>query len=696
MNKYFINRLNIKDYLVLFIICCIGLWQITLFQNIMKWDILDINLPWRYFISECLRNGILPLWNPYINCGFPQSADPMTWYPVSWIIGFFFENDLITLQYEYLFHVFIGAVGFYLLGGLLQFNRETKLIIGVSFMFSGLFISNAQHFGWIVSAAWFPLIIYHYIVFCESLNFKNGVVFILFLFFQLTGGYAGFFIVTAYILVALFIYFLIDRWKRKNFLKYILLNIFLAALFILLSSVVLVSSFQVSALLTRYHHLSIDYVNQGALPFKALISFILPFATTTNVEFWGADSSLLNCYIGIIPFVFLVYTLIVIRKANVRILFLVGIIFLSIALADILPFRRWIYYLPFMNIFRFPTLFRFFAYAIFILVSGVGINSFLKNNKDEKTLRVITIVFIAILGGFFIYNSFLIQKWVFKKLLLFDLKAFLGAASIYDRIFFQSFIAIIILVAFLIILRRFTNKKRNIFLIVIIGFDMIVATQLNIYHTVVDFTDPTPTQRAIKKLPEGFPLPGMDERIEDINDLTAPPIPFLWRSLNVFHKKTSYTGYSPYYFSSMYRCETEGLFHSVIKNPLFYLADSISSNNIIDSLSIDSLSYSKIEITAFNPNYTELRIKTDKEQLLTFVQNYYPGWKAYINDSEIEIIKSNYSFMSIWIPKGESIVKYNYKPKKGLIAFYISTITLLSIVIFLGVQGILKYKFSRK
>ncbi len=682
MIKFSANKTNYIDYLILLIICCFGMWQITIFQNMMKWDIVDINLPWRYFISECLQNGILPLWNPYINCGFPQTADPMTWYPLNWVIGFFFGNDLLSLQYEYLFHVLIGCVGLYKFGELLNFNRETRLIISISFMFSGLFISNAQHFGWIVSAAWFPLILYQYILFCKNLNIKNGIIFILFLFFQLTGGYPGFFIITTYILFALFLYYLISYLKEKKHFKYILTNIAVAIIFILLSSVVLISSFELSSCLTRYNQLNIDYTISGSLPVKALISFILPFATTTNAEYWGTDLSIINCYFGIIPLIFLIYSLITIKNIKLRLIFFVGLFFLCTALAEVFPFRKWLFYLPFMNIFRFPAIFRFFAYFAFIIVSGVGIHSFIKKPKKEKLLRTITFILIGILLIFFIYNSFYIEKWKFKNLLLFDFKTFFNAASIHDRIFLQGFTTITILIMFLLILTKFKGKIRIPLLISIVIIDMIIATQLNIYHTVIAFTNPKPTQQAIKNLPENFPLPDMNERIIDIDDLTAPAIPSLWRSLNIFHKKTSFTGYSPYYFSSMFKCETEGLFHSVIKNPLFYLSDSINSHLIIDSLSIDSLSYNKIQIIAFNPNQVELIVKSNRKQLLTFVQNYYTGWKVYINETERELIKSNYTFMSVWIQKGKNTVVFKYKPKNILIAFYISTIVLFVLLIF--------------
>ncbi len=694
MLQFLTNKATFKDYLLILIICFFGFWQLSLFQNIMKWDILDINLPWRYFVSECLQNNTLPLWNPFINCGFPQHADPMTWYPISWLIGYLFGNDLLTLQYEFLFHIFIGGIGAYKIGELYKLNRQTKLILSISFMFSGLFISNAQHFGWIISAAWFPLIIYQYVLFCRNLNLKNGAIFILFLFFLLSGGYPGFFIITVYILFALFVYYLVSYIKEKWCVKFILFNLIIAVVFVLLSAVVLISSFELTPHLTRYNQLSIDYVIQGYLPLKALMSFILPYATATNPEYWGTDSSLINSYFGIITLIFLVYSLITIKSKKVRIIFFIGVFFLLTAMAGIFPFRKWIYYLPFMNVFRFPVIFRFFAYFSFIVVAGFGIHSFIKEVRNEKLLRSIIMIFIGILLVFFIFNAFYIEKWKFKSLLFLDFKTFLDSATVNDRIFLQAFISIGLLVVFLFAIKKI--KVRRFLLIGLIAIDMIIATQLNIYHTVVSFDSPKPTQLAINNLPKGFLLPSINEKIMDIKGANTIPIPFLWRNLDIFHNKTSFTGYTPYHFLSKEKCETKGLFHSVTKNPLFYLADDINSNLIIDSLSIDTLSSKKIQITNFNPNRVELIVKNNSTQLLTFVQNYYKGWKVYINKKEGKLIQSNYTFMSVWLPKGENQIVLEYKPKNILNAFYMSAIVLIGLLLFITISNLKRLSTSYK
>lgn len=695
MSAISIKKIISNDYLIILIVCCLGFWQLTFFKNIMKWDIMDINLPWRYFIAECLQNNTIPLWNPFINCGFPQHADPMTWYPISWFIGYVFGYDLLSLQYEFLFHIFIGGVGIYKIVELYKLDQQTKLILSISFMFSGLFISNAQHLGWVVSAAWFPLVIYQYLLFCRNLNFKNGAIFILFLFFLLTGGYPGFFVITLYILTAIFIYYLISHLKEKKHVKYIFRNFVIAVLFLLLSAVVLISSFEIAPFLTRYNMLNLNYVIEGYLPVKAIISLILPFATTTNPEYWGIDLSLINSYFGIIVFIFLIYSLLSLKRKKIKILFFIGLFFLLTAMAGTFPFRKWMYFLPFMDLFRFPVIFRFFAYFLFIIIAGFGIHTFIKEAKKENLLRIITLVFIIILLVSFIYNAFYIEKWKFRSFFSFDFKTFFDTATIHDRIFLQAFLSTGVLLIFLLILKKFKANVRSLLLICLVAIDMIIATQLNIYHTVVGYESPVPTQQVIKSLPKGFPLPNMDEKIMDIRGTNLVPIPYLWRNLDIFHKKTSYTGYTPYGFSSMNKCETEGLFHSVIKNPLLYLADRLKVDNIIDSLSIDSSSSSKIQIKEFNPNYVKIKVELDKRQLLTFVQNYYKGWRVYVNNKEFGLIQSNYTFMSVWLQKGENWVTFKYEPKIILIAFYISTFLLFSLMMFILTKSI-KNPFQRK
>ena len=58
--------------------------------------------------------------------------------------------------------------------------------------------------------------------------------------------------------------------------------------------------------------------------------------------------------------------------------------------------------------------------------------------------------------------------------------------------------------------------------------------------------------------------------------------------------------------------------------------------------------------------------------------SYYPGWKAYVDGEEKEILRANYLFRSVLIEPGEHTLRFEYDPlsfKLGL------TITLLTILV---------------
>ena len=53
-------------------------------------------------------------------------------------------------------------------------------------------------------------------------------------------------------------------------------------------------------------------------------------------------------------------------------------------------------------------------------------------------------------------------------------------------------------------------------------------------------------------------------------------------------------------------------------------------------------------------------VTADKPGLLFLSDNYYPGWKAYVNGKETSVFIADYTFMAIPVPKGESTVVFVY------------------------------------
>jgi len=75
-----------------------------------------------------------------------------------------------------------------------------------------------------------------------------------------------------------------------------------------------------------------------------------------------------------------------------------------------------------------------------------------------------------------------------------------------------------------------------------------------------------------------------------------------------------------------------------------------------------------------------LLVNIDQNAILVISDNYYPGWKAFIDNKETEIFQANYNFRAIIIPKGNHVVKFIYQPSSvrlGLLLSFFSIATLL-------------------
>lgn len=64
-----------------------------------------------------------------------------------------------------------------------------------------------------------------------------------------------------------------------------------------------------------------------------------------------------------------------------------------------------------------------------------------------------------------------------------------------------------------------------------------------------------------------------------------------------------------------------------------------------------------------SPNHQEYRINTSKDALLVMTDSYYPGWEARVDGHSTPIIKTDFAFRSILIPKGSHKVIVSYFPQ---------------------------------
>ncbi len=96
------RRQTYTYYILIFLTAVLAMLPLVLFRHPLKYDIIDQAYPWRYFIGECLQDGMLPLWNPYQLLGSPIHADPQSsaWYPVTWFFGYLFGYDIYIISID--------------------------------------------------------------------------------------------------------------------------------------------------------------------------------------------------------------------------------------------------------------------------------------------------------------------------------------------------------------------------------------------------------------------------------------------------------------------------------------------------------------------------------------------------------------------------------------------------------------------
>jgi uncharacterized membrane protein YfhO len=99
-----------------------------------------------------------------------------------------------------------------------------------------------------------------------------------------------------------------------------------------------------------------------------------------------------------------------------------------------------------------------------------------------------------------------------------------------------------------------------------------------------------------------------------------------------------------------------------------------------------------VEIKDYSSNKVILSINTLSSGILVLSDTFYPGWKAYVDWEEVEIMKANTVMRAVVIPKGKHIVKFIYDPVPFNYGLRLGICTLIGIPIMIFVSNLKKFK----
>ncbi len=702
---------ELKIYFFLLAIIIAGYYQVALFIHPLKWDMIDQAYPYRYYIGECLRHGIFPYWLPYQQLGIPVCADPQSgvWYPIAWIFGFFAGYNIYSLSAEYMLHIFLAAAGFYMLGKNLGLSKVTAFIVAICYAFSGFIIGNSQHLYYIIAAAWIPFVLNSYLLLIKHKKVIYALATAIFAYLLTTGGHPAFWIILFYHVAAIFIIYSASLFFKKGKTlqrgRFFILNLFAVAIYVLLVLSYFVSVFYNQDQVGRLGGTTLEEALSGAFTPQSALSFVAPYAVTANSEFLKTDISMANAYFGIFALAFFVLFFFH-KKSKLSIAILIaGILNLLASFGSYSPVRGFLYhYVPFMDYFRFPSVFRYFAIVSFLLIAGFSMQAFF-DRKDKKLIYIIIALIVVFITSVVIFRNF--DYLNLKNIALKLAWEFPNDTGVWQRLAFQLLIQAGWLTLFLLAL-RFVKIKAAYLLLAFVLFDMISATMLNSRSTVYSENLKSAEIRNFEKqnFVKGFPIPDM--AISRCSD-SSGYYQHYWRNLSIFYQRPAYDGYNPFQIKNNVRLvdHQTAFFKTIKQNRLFYFADTLI--NGFDSITAATYATpgmvfteddfpgikhhennnGKINITAYSPNRVTVMVECSNSSLLVFFQNYNKGWVATINNTSAKIRRANLTLNSLAVPPGKNEITFSYKPLPVIIAQYVSLgvlLFVLCLIVFLTVK----------
>ena len=96
------------------------------------------------------------------------------------------------------------------------------------------------------------------------------------------------------------------------------------------------------------------------------------------------------------------------------------------------------------------------------------------------------------------------------------------------------------------------------------------------------------------------------------------------------------------------------------------------------------------DIIKYEPQRVEIEVRVAEDDALVLADNYYPGWRAFVNGKETRIDRANYLFRSVSVPRGEHRVLFVYDPLSVKIGAGISLASLI------GLAGTALFIFLRR
>ena len=665
----------------LFIFWLILFFPIIFLSNPLFDDTIEEFYPNFYFITEQLKNLKLPSFNPYFFSNHPiiNNVQLFELNPLFLIRNFIgiFNNSIYVFNLIISLNYLLALIFSYFYFKKLKFKNEIAIFGSVIFTFSTCYIFTIIHPHTYDFIPFVPLVLY----FLDDKPYLSA----LFMGFAFHSGHPQ---KPIYLLILIFIifFFKILENKREIFKFILFLIVFLPF--------VLSFYFQGIDLFTISKRVENDlkFLLEMSYHFDKIITLIVPkFYGSVESEYIGGPYYFyteMTFYFTIIGLLLAIYG----SLKNYKDKFVLSIIFSAfllflLALGDQNVIIKFLYESGIIKGIRNPSRALFIYPIIISILACYGLNSLLK----ERKLNQINYIFLGILFIFLLFLPFIPKE-----------------IDISNEIFkFFIFLAIsyILIYGFL---KKILSEKLFLYsvsLLAFLDFYLISGSYLKIkkFENVYSYYSPDfvnqlkPNSlgeyRINSRFYKGLALARNSGSINKL-ELIEGYDPLVSKFYTKFHD---------------YIIKRNDGFENLLKmaNVKFYITDSgfLELKNYLPRAYIvhcvkvikDSFeffsnaknlepqrcvylsqkpikiynlekNYENVKILKYNPSEILLEYNTNEDGILVLSVNYYPYWKAELNDKEVKILRANWTFMAVEVPKGKNIVKFYYDMRKFFIS----------------------------
>jgi hypothetical protein len=591
----------------------------------------------------------LPTWNPYLNFGFPLYADPgfAWWQPITWIFGFIGYNAY-TFTLEVLLYIYISGLGMYWLGRQLGFHVLTAFAIGCMFMCCGFFIGNLQHVNFLTCAAFLPWLVGAWLQYQKHKSNKRLCYCCLAIYLVCTSGHPAIPLATFYFLSLLTILYYFIAHEKKALTAYIFTQLKLIGLSVLILLPLLLSYYQLLPFYTRFQPaVQAGSLNIGFTP-PSYISFLTPFATIKNSDWYQTDVSMRNAYFSMAGFVLFVKFLFHRNKNRMQLTFVILLFFMLLLSAGGFVKKELYEFLPFLRYIRTNGEFRVFVIFSCIVCVSYEFEKLLAQKDffdiSAKRLFILTSAVLATTSCLtIIFMEPYIPLSASNASIVIHLKYLIDGISFTQSFFIAATGAFLLSLFYLYSF----HKKNKLFFFVAFSTDIIINSWLLLPITGVSQYPVSKIHGIIERSPYRFPIPSLNDGKEKKKPLTQEEEKLIG-NWNWYSKEIVYA--IPIDYPSMLN-STKDYLDSADQNPINERALAFLKNND-----------GRIMLKRFSPTKFEFALAVANADTLVLLQNNFPGWRAWVNEKEATLSLYESTFLQVPVDEKTRKVSFYFSP----------------------------------